>query len=479
MARKRDEDESGSQPTAVVGLLARAADGDTLFRDLHLLRARELLSPLFAESRYHGAAGEREEAERSLRQARIAASQRDWERVKELSSKAAALQQSLQSTQDLCTLAGSIYDAPAVAMDPFSPGVPTPRGKDARGLHADVIDALTRLETADAARADLYKSRREAISALRPSTASPGASDKEAAASDERRVRLAAEHGGADELLQLAQKMLSDSPAAESKAGPAETSGARFQPPPALADAFPQTSIDRAKALGLEPVESHVVPEVAATVRDFLDRYGWGPATAELGRASDGVTQLRALARERISSRELAETAAETISLFATQVFVNSAGLRYVPLPVDKEPCLIEGFPEGEEPVTELLKALGLPKRRGLARSDIEKALLLHGSSVVEERLGLDPREFRLVCIPPDVYLRIGRERGWGQRPDWTHFDGYRVLRSGQLLALVGGNSRYGGIIDLCGISATDERENVVTRFAVVRRARLGARPVA
>ena len=477
MARKRDEDESGSQPTAVVGLLARAADGDTLFRDLHLLRARELLSPLFAESRYHGAAGEREEAERSLRQARIAASQRDWERVKELSSKAAALQQSLQSTQDLCTLAGSIYDAPAVAMDPFSPGVPTPRGKDARGLHADVIDALTRLETADAARADLYKSRREAISALRPSTASPGASDKEAAASDERRVRLAAEHGGADELLQLAQKMLSDSPAAESKAGPAETSGARFQPPPALADAFPQTSIDRAKALGLEPVESHVVPEVAATVRDFLDRYGWGPATAELGRASDGVTQLRALARERISSRELAETAAETISLFATQVFVNSAGLRYVPLPVDTEPCLIEGFPEGEEPVTDLLKALALPKRRGLTRSDIEKALLLHGSSVLGESLGLDAREFRLVCIPPDIYLRAGRERGWGQRPEWTHFDGYRVLRSGQLLALVGGSSRYGGLVDFCGISATDERDNVVARFAVVRRARLGARP--
>ena len=192
MARKRDADESSSQPSAIVGLLARAADGDTLFRDLYLLRARELLAPLFAESRYRGVAGEREEAERSLQQARIAASRRDWERVRELSSKAAALQQSLQSTQELCTLAASIYDAPAVAPDPFSPGVPTPRGKDARSLHADVVDALTRLGTADAARADLYAARREAVSALRPTTASPGASEKEAAASDERRVRLAA-----------------------------------------------------------------------------------------------------------------------------------------------------------------------------------------------------------------------------------------------------------------------------------------------
>jgi hypothetical protein len=98
---------------------------------------------------------------------------------------------------------------------------------------------------------------------------------------------------------------------------------------------------------------------------------------------------------------------------------------------------------------------------------------------VLEERLGFDPREFRLVCIPPDLYLRVGRERDWGQRPEWTHFDGYRVLESGRLLTLVGGNSRYGGLVDLCGISPTDERENVGARFAVLRRARLGARPAA
>jgi hypothetical protein len=127
--------------------------------------------------------------------------------------------------------------------------------------------------------------------------------------------------------------------------------------------------------------------------------------------------------------------------------------------------------------VTDLLQALALPRRRGPARATIENALLLHGPGVIKERLGLDPREFRLVCIPPDLYLRVGRERGWGQRPEWTHFDGYRVLESGRLLALVGGNSRYGGLVDLCGISPMDERENVVARFAVLRRARLGARP--
>src|SRR5262245_6292928 len=477
MARKRDADESSSPPAAVIALLANAADGDTLFRDLYLHRARELLAPLFAESRYRSAAGERAEAERCMQQARVATAHRDWERVRELSGRAAALQQSLQATQELNTLAGSGYDAPAIALDPFSPGL-TPRGKDRRTLQAAAGDALGRLEAADAASAALYSGRRAVIAALAPSSAAPGASDKKKPAESlDRRLQQAAERGDAEELRQLADQMLASSPATESTAEKQAASRTRFEAPPVLGEPFPQSSVERAGALGLEAVVSHVVPEVAATIRDFLDRYGWGPATAELGKASEGVTQLRSLARERISSRELADTAAETISLFATQVYINSAGLRYVPLPIDTEPCLIEGFAEGEEPVTELLKALGLPKRRGLTRVEIENALLLNGPRVLEDQLGLDPREFRLICIPPDIYLRVGRERGWGQRAEWTHFDGYRVLQSGQLLALVGGSSKYGGLVDLCGISPTDERDNVIARFVVVRRARLGARP--
>src|SRR5215467_5827463 len=136
MARKRDEEDTSSKPTTVVELLVRAADGDTLFRDLYLLRARELLSPLFAESRYRSAAGEREEAERCLQQARVATARRDWERVRDLSSRAAALQEGLKATQELHALAESVYGAPAVATDPFSPGIGAPRGKDVRSLHA-------------------------------------------------------------------------------------------------------------------------------------------------------------------------------------------------------------------------------------------------------------------------------------------------------------------------------------------------------
>ena len=90
--------------------------------------------------------------------------------------------------------------------------------------------------------------------------------------------------------------------------------------------------------------------------------------------------------------------------------------------------------------------------------------------------MGLDPLEFRLVCIPYDLYLRFGRDRGFGKWPHWTHFDGYQVMAGNRLRALVGGDGRFGGLNDLVSISPSDGRDGVYARFAVVRRARMAGR---
>ena len=122
------------------------------------------------------------------------------------------------------------------------------------------------------------------------------------------------------------------------------------------------------------------------------------------------------------------------------------------------------------------MRELHLERRRGLARDQIEAHLRADGPRILADHLGLDPRAFRLVCVPPDLYTRLGRDRGWGEREEWTHFDGYQVVRGGGLRALVGGNARCGGLFDLCSISRDDARENTVVRFAVIRRERLGVR---
>ncbi|HEY3150803.1 MAG TPA: hypothetical protein VGK65_03965, partial [Candidatus Binatia bacterium] len=120
--------------------------------------------------------------------------------------------------------------------------------------------------------------------------------------------------------------------------------------------------------------------------------------------------------------------------------------------------------------------ALGLAKRSSLARTEIESALMRFGAEILGNRLGLDPVEFRLVCIPYDLYTRLGRERGFGKWSHWTHFDGYQFMGGNRLRALVGGDGRFGGLYDLVSISPSDAREGVYARFAVVRRARMTLR---
>ena len=119
-----------------------------------------------------------------------------------------------------------------------------------------------------------------------------------------------------------------------------------------------------------------------------------------------------------------------------------------------------------------LLAALGLAKRNGCSHAQIESALMRSGAEFVEKMLGLDSAEFRLVCIPYDLYARFGRERGFGQWPHWTHLDGYQVMAGNRLRSLAGGDSRFGGLYDLVSISPNDAHEGIYARFAVVRRAR-------
>jgi hypothetical protein len=113
-----------------------------------------------------------------------------------------------------------------------------------------------------------------------------------------------------------------------------------------------------------------------------------------------------------------------------------------------------------------------------LPRIVIEQALLVHGARILEHDLGLDPRVFRLVCIPSDVYLRLGEAEGWGRQPFWTHFDGYLIRTvAGQvrLQALAGGDVRYGGLYELLAVGRDYDSDHLLARFAVVQRARMVA----
>ena len=82
-------DERPSEPrgaAALPRLLATAAAGDTLMRDLYLGRARTLLEPVCSEARYRSALDNRTAVNRLLAQSRTAVVRRDWAQVEELAT---------------------------------------------------------------------------------------------------------------------------------------------------------------------------------------------------------------------------------------------------------------------------------------------------------------------------------------------------------------------------------------------------------
>ena len=175
------------------------------------------------------------------------------------------------------------------------------------------------------------------------------------------------------------------------------------------------------------------------------------------------------------------EALRDGLSVFMIHPLVNSGGARYLPSLV-AEDVLVEDFPDPVDgqtpPASALLESLRLSGRRGLPRIIIEQALLMHGARILQNELGLDPHVFRLVCIPPDVYVRLGEAEGWGRQPFWTHFDGYLIRTlDGQLRlqALAGGDVRFGGLYDLLGVGRDYDSEHLLARFAVVQRARMVA----
>ena len=164
------------------------------------------------------------------------------------------------------------------------------------------------------------------------------------------------------------------------------------------------------------------------------------------------------------------------VGQFVRNVFVNSGGARYRPAFL-AESVMIEDFPEDKDPPADsrVLAALGLRQRRGLARDDIESALLAHGAEVLGE-LGLDPVEFRLVCIPSGSLqpLRSRSRLGLG-----AAVDAFRRLSGDQGRPAAGARRRprpLWGSPRSASIAPSDQRDTVIARFAVVRRARHVAR---
>jgi len=450
----------------VVGRLVSVVRLDPVYRDLYLRRARALLAGVCSGAELERLRGLEHGLQRAEHETRGAVLAGDWPHVKQLVAGITSTRRLLDSRRIETELAEAVYDPGDVPLDPFSPGLESlaPGHPDPAVLLTTVRDGLAALGRFDPECTALYASRRRWFDALeigpRTATAAPAVD----AAQAEHEALEDICQGRFDELGRLAQRMLSrhtDAPAA----GNAWTGRYGAQ----LAEPFPAAAVERARGLGFVPAMLPAEPAVA----EYLRRVAWSPAFAQVKLLEDGAARVEAAAADPVL-RNFREHARETLALFAMHPYCNSGGARYLPRPIE-ETVLVEDFPEADASAwpSRLLGVLGLDRRDGLSRIEIEHALLVRAPDVLERDLDLDPAQFQIVCIPSDVYNRAGAERGWGQSPLWTHFDGYQLMRAGHRRALVGGDVRYGGRADLVSIARDDARDKVILRLAVVRRERL------
>ena len=459
--------KQGSSPLAVAQQLAAVAKVDTVYADLYRRRARDHLAAMLSRADYGRLKGIEPEIARALKESAAAVERGDWPRVETIAAHVSRLQQELDSRKGEMALAGELYDHPEPTLDPFSPGLQRAGSTDPTGALAQLRAGLELLQAADAEWGDFYADRRTYFAKLVPVKGDAGATVTDPA--EARREAMSALEHGDMALLQKLAASLTPRSVSERHAAEEERSAERSVD---LALPFDANVVAKAKRLGLETVTLTEVPHGAELIR----RHALTAAFAGREATSEGATSVQAVYADP-DLKDYPETARELVSLFAINPYVNSGGARYLPRLV-AETLLLEGFPESEDPPAEspLLKALGLPRRKGVSRLEIETALEERGLAVLEEELGLDPRIYKLVCIPCDVYVLVGRERDWGRRQLWTHFDGYQLLRTGKLRALVGGDIRYGGLHDLVSLGRDYEEDKIITRFAVVRRARMVAR---
>ena len=465
----------GGDVISIVSALIEAGNVDTMYRDVYLERAQTLLSPVVSIEAFHRME-QQQSALASLPLAVARALEKaDWPQVKELSLRTDALKQEMSRESALFATARGVYAVTDVKLDPFCQSLQRftrVSAKDLPALRTRVVEQLTTLEQSDVEWKDFYAGRRAAFQTRAPVTAEQ-ASDGPARGTSLEDTRAAAAQalkaGDMKRLGQLAELMASGSTQA-SEAAHGTTAAAISTPEQAGRDLVASWSSDtltRARQLGLGP--RHLEPRVELA---SLRQYAWNPLSDESHHIAIKEVSLPPGSAAGLRDR---------LEMLMIHPLANSGGARHLPSLV-AEDVLVEDFPdpaEGERPpVSPLLTTLELPGRRGLSRVAIEQALLVHGTRVLENELDLDPRVFRLVCIPSDVHFRLGEAEGWGRKPFWTHFDGYLIRTDDgriRLQALAGGDVRYGGLYDLLGVGRDYDSDHLVARFAVVHRERMVA----
>ncbi|MEW6273484.1 MAG: hypothetical protein AB1689_29750 [Thermodesulfobacteriota bacterium] len=397
--------DKGARAVRSAKLLVDLAAGDTVYGDLYLRRASELLGAVLPRNQYGALKGIQRDIEAAVNQCKQATVMQDWKRVEELAARADQLRRRAVEGAPLRDLGAQVYDAVGVALDPFSPGfdfLPSVE-HDLAAVRDHVVAGLKTIARDDEPLAPFYRSRQAYFAglAIESKREEAGPAKTRSIAELQQLAAQAAQRGDLAQLRRHAQEILElekTAPAAETKKGQEPDEGpAAYRCPVDLAAPFAGDVVERARALGLAAARTEPLPQ-AAPLHTYVAARIWSPDFDAARTETEGTMRAEAAVDEAGLPPDVSDAVKVLVGQFLRNPFVNSGGARYFPR-FAAESALIEDFAEDAEAPSDapLIRALGLPGRRGLARVQIDDALLVHGADVVEQELQLDPREFRVV----------------------------------------------------------------------------------
>jgi hypothetical protein len=312
------------------------------------------------ESAYRAIGSTDKEIEDLMRRSRSAVAQRDWDQAAKLSAQADGLRQRKAAMGNLAAMGKDLYDADAVAFDPFSPGKHLGAHSEANqpAVRKQLLDTLASLCKLDPSLGASYEKRRSYFSSLELAgvTASQKSSQRDRAQMERLAVE-AAEKGDAATLQRLSQELRDwkeSGPAAASASGSAVMTS--YECPLDLAVAFAPDVIARARELGLAEAQTAPIAEIAAA-REAIYTHVWQPSPANPDMEREGVLRAQAQAEVKLPEKMATEDLKVLAGQFLQQIFINSGGARYLP-PLSTERTLIEDFAEDEAAADTAFKAV-------------------------------------------------------------------------------------------------------------------------
>lgn len=205
------KEKTGDDIAKVVQLLVEVGGVDTVYADVYLRRARELLGSVFPAEQFKALKGIQRTIDATIKESKAAALARDWQQAQTLAARVEALRQEAQDKGELRELAAKVYEPYGVSIDPFSPGFESLAGntQDPAEMRNALVDKLKALAKADAPQATLYESRRAFFAGL--GILPRRAALKTAAVTDSRELEQlaaqAAQQGDMARLRQYAQEL--------------------------------------------------------------------------------------------------------------------------------------------------------------------------------------------------------------------------------------------------------------------------------